>query len=119
MTGLSDYDPPAERMATEQYRKMCAFVSEWYNAAGYRTIGQLAGMDRYQLAKIEGIGRRHGAFLLYGLLTSWELVKKPDGFCPSCGAALKKVEAGKINCPHCGVSGTMRLTTPEPEAATA
>ena len=33
VTNLSDYDPEAERLATEQDEKMRKFVSEWFNTA--------------------------------------------------------------------------------------
>jgi DNA-directed RNA polymerase subunit RPC12/RpoP len=79
--------------------------------AGYRNVGELAGKFRNDLAKIEGLGRRHGSFLVYGLLQLWG-VRKPGRFCPNCGAALgvkATEEKQEVKCAKCGARATIKV----------
>ena len=89
--------------------------------AGYRTIGELAGKSDVDLAKIAGVGRRHGSFLIYALLQSWG-VRKPGRFCPKCGSALSRGRKDErdIKCERCGASATIsKIRISEPLEVTA
>lgn len=72
-------------------------------AAGYKKVGQIAKLSREELAAIKGIGKRHGSFLIYNVMQSWD-VQKPNSFCPACGTGLrKKLRDGdnELSCPNC------------------
>jgi ribosomal protein S27AE len=79
--------------------------------AGLTRVGQLAGMSRQELGQIDGVGRRQGSFLLYGLLTSWGIKKRASSFCPNCGAGLtKKFKEGAdgVSCSRCGTTSFVK-----------
>lgn len=91
--------------------------------AGYQKAGQIAGMSPEEFAQIKGIGQRQGAFLIYGLLQSWNLTKKPGSFCPHCGAPLDaklKADENGIRCGNCGIRSFVRATVPpQPQTVSA
>lgn len=78
-------------------------------AAGYNTLGKLAGMTRMELRAIDGVGR-HAAFQIFGLLKSRN-VPEAKSFCPKCGKARTHgIGDTPKKCSSCGYETSVTIT---------